>query len=134
MARNIEIKVRVADFDAMRRAVGALGARWSATEQQVDRYFELDGSARLKLRTINGQKAQLIRYHRPETTSVRCSDYDITPVRDHEAEACLVPKGKPVVTIRKRREIFLRDNVRFHLDQVEELGTFLELEAVVGDG
>jgi adenylate cyclase, class 2 len=83
------------------------------------------------LRTINGQAAQMIRYARPETGAARTSTYEITPVRDDEAGRCVVPKGPPLVTVRKRREIWLRENVRFHLDTVEGLSTFLELEAVV---
>src|SRR5262249_6676745 len=34
----------------------------------------------------------------------------------------------------KRREVFLYHNVRIHLDEVAKLGTFLEFEAVLGDG
>ena len=44
-----------------------------------------------------------------------------------------MPKGTPLVVVRKRREILLWDNVRIHLDEVDGLGTFLELEAVVDE-
>ena len=44
---------------------------------------------------------------------------------------CLVPKTEPRVVVRKRRELWLVDNVRIHLDEVDGLGTFLELEAVI---
>ena len=109
----------------------ALGARHHATHEQVDRYFEIEGGRRVKLRTFGGGRAEMIRYDRPETGAVRTSEYTVTPVRDDEAGACLVPKGVPLVVVRKRREVYLLDNVRIHLDQVEDLGTFLELEAVV---
>lgn len=131
MAQNVEIKVAVADLAALRVAVERLGGRWSEVQDQVDRYYVAAGAERVKLRTINGGAAQMIRYARPETTAARISTYDITPVRDDEAGRCLVPKDPPLVTVRKRREIWLRDNVRFHLDRVEGLSTFLELEAVV---
>jgi predicted adenylyl cyclase CyaB len=130
VARNVELKVAVDDLRDLRARVLALGARSRWLREQTDRYYTLDGDRRLKLRTWPGG-AELIRYHRPETRGVRPSDYEITAVRDEEAGACLVPKGRPLVTVRKRRELLLADNVRFHLDDVEDLGTFLELEAVL---
>jgi adenylate cyclase, class 2 len=129
--RNIEVKVRVDDLDAARRRALARGAHHHAVEKQVDCYYRLDLDRRAKLRTVNGQSAHLIEYHRPETSGVRTSDYTLTPVRDSGAQACLVPRGKPLVVVSKEREILLLDNVRIHLDRVDGLGTFLELEAVV---
>jgi adenylate cyclase class 2 len=128
MARNIEIKARVADLEAARAVALRLGARDTGVDAQVDRYYALDGGRRVKLRTSR-DGAHMIHYDRAETAGVRPSDYTITPVR--EDGACQVPKGEPLVTVRKQRRILLLDNVRIHLDDVEGLGTFLELEAVV---
>src|SRR5258705_8041552 len=129
--RNIEIKARVADLSALRAMALAHGAREHAIEEQTDRYYALDGGRRLKLRTIAGGRAELIEYERPESTGVRASDYTIKPVRDGAAGVCVVPKGEPLVVVRKRREVLLWDNVRIHLDVVDGLGAFLELEAVL---
>ena len=129
MARNIEIKARVADLAAARTIVAALGARPHVVEEQTDRYYALDGGRRLKLRSVAGAGAELIDYARPESDGVRASDYTRTPVRD--GGGCAVPEGAPLVVVRKRREVLLLDNVRVHLDTVDGLGTFLELEAVV---
>ena len=131
MARNVEIKTRINDIEAARAAALAAGARPHAIEEQTDRYYVLDGGRRVKLRTFGGGRAELIEYDRPEVDGVRTSEYTVTPVRDDAAGVCLIPKGKPLVVVRKRREILLWDNVRIHLDQVEGLGSFLELEAVV---
>lgn len=131
MPRNLEVKARLPDLARTRRAVEALGARHVTTEHQVDRYYQLDGARRCKLRIIRGAGAHLIRYERPERHDIRTSHYEITPVRDAAAARCLLPKGQPVIVVRKRREIHLLDNVRIHLDRVLGLGTFLELEAVV---
>jgi adenylate cyclase class IV len=133
MARNIEIKARLAELSAARAVARALGATPHATEEQTDRYYVVDGAHRVKLRTIAGGRAELVEYHRPEGSGVRASDYTVTPVRDEAAGLCLVPKGRPLVIVRKRREILLWDNVRIHLDAVDGLGTFIELEAVVDD-
>lgn len=131
MARNVEVKARLADVDAARAIVAGLGAAFVWSDEQVDRYYELDGERRLKLRICGRAPAELIRYERPETSGIRASDYEITPVRDDAAALCLVPKTPPLVTVRKRRELWQLENVRIHLDDVDGLGTFLELEAVV---
>ncbi|MDX2167047.1 MAG: class IV adenylate cyclase [Deltaproteobacteria bacterium] len=129
MPRNIEIKARIADLGAVRAAVERLGARPHVVEVQTDRYYARDGGRRLKLRSIEGGRAELIDYARPEASGVRASDYTISPLRD--GDRCAVPSGEPLVVVRKRREVLRIDNVRVHLDRVEGLGTFLELEAVV---
>jgi adenylate cyclase, class 2 len=131
VARNVEVKARLGDLDAARDVARSAGARFAWVDTQMDRYYELEGARRLKLRTCGRAPAELIRYDRAETAGVRPSDYEISPVRDAVAQACLVPKGEPLVVVRKRRELWLVDDVRIHLDDVDGLGTFLELEAVV---
>jgi adenylate cyclase, class 2 len=131
MPRNIEVKVRLPDPARARAAALAAGADDAGVETQVDRYYELDGGRRVKLRTRAGRPAELIRYDRPETAGVRTSEYEVTPVC--EDGACIVPAGPPVAIVRKRRELLLLDNVRIHLDAVDGLGSFLELEAVVDE-
>lgn len=130
MRENVEIKARCRDLATCRMRAVALGARPSAVEMQTDRYFEIDGGRRLKLRSIEGGRAELIDYDRPETEGVRVSRYRVDPVRS-DGGICQVPKGPPLVTVRRRREILLIGNVRVHLDEVDDLGSFVELEAVV---
>jgi adenylate cyclase class 2 len=131
MPRNVEMKARVPDFAAARRVAERLGARHEWTDVQVDRYYRLDGSARVKLRTCARGPAELIRYDRAEDGPVRTSAYEISRPRDDAHAVCLIPGGEPLAVVRKRRELWLLDNVRIHLDTVDRLGTFLELEAVV---
>ena len=126
------MKARLAGLADARRAAEKLGARFEWIDEQVDRYYQVGDDGRVKLRTCGRAPAELIRYARPETAGVRASEYEVLPVRDAEAHACLVPKTPPVVVVRKTRELWLLDNVRIHLDTVDGLGTFLELEAVVG--
>lgn len=132
MARNVEAKARLPELGAARAVAERLGARFAWVDDQVDRYYEIADGQRVKLRTCERGPAELIRYARPETAGVRASEYEVLPVRDPQAEACLVPKTRPIVVVRKLRELWLLDNVRIHLDTVDGLGTFLELEAVVG--
>ena len=131
MPRNIEVKIRVPEPAPIRAAALAAGARSRGVETQTDRYYELAGGRRVKLRVRDGGTAEMIRYDRPETGGIRASTYEVTPVRDADAGVCAVPKDAPVSIVRKRRELLVIGNVRIHLDDVEGLGTFLELEAVV---
>ncbi|MGC3970849.1 MAG: class IV adenylate cyclase [Pirellulales bacterium] len=87
----------------------------------------------MKLREIEGQTAQLVWYARPDQNSAKRSDYRLVAVahpgelRDALAAACGVR-----TVVEKRREIFLYNNVRIHLDEVSQLGEFIEFEAVLG--
>ena len=100
-------------------------------QQQVDTYFHCN-QGRLKLRQIDGLSAQLIWYARPDQKGPKASDYRLVPVSNPETlkaalDAALGVRGE----VQKRREVFLVDNVRIHLDEVAGLGTFLEFEAVL---
>ncbi|MBI3891933.1 MAG: class IV adenylate cyclase [Candidatus Wallbacteria bacterium] len=134
MPRNVELKAKVVSLDSVLQAARRLGATDEGVDEQVDRYYTVsaDGRERVKLRTSSRKPAELVTYRRPEDSTVRASEYAITPVRNAAAQACLVPPGQPIVVVRKKRHLLLLDNVRVHLDEVEELGTFVELEAVVG--
>jgi len=109
----------------------ALGAQHEGLQQQTDTYFRVP-AGRLKLRVIEGKPAVLIGYHRPDEPGVRGSDYYLVPVPDPELlllalRAALGVRG----TVRKQRDIWHWHNVRIHLDEVDKLGRFLELEAVL---
>jgi adenylate cyclase class IV len=127
---NVEVKVRCADLASARAAALRLGARPFADELQVDTYFATR-TGRLKLREIDGGRAELIPYLRADQAGARRSDYRVIPVPDGAATRRLLSELLGVHRIvRKRREVLLWRNVRIHLDRVESLGDFLELEAV----
>lgn len=129
--RNIELKARLANLDAARRVAESVASGRLGLQQQVDTYFHCrDG--RLKLREIDGLSAQLVWYARPDQQGPKASDYVLVPIADPETlKAALAAALGIRVVVRKRREIFLADNVRIHLDEVQELGRFLEFEAVL---
>lgn len=132
--RNLEVKARCADLPGARAAALALGAQAAGGETQTDTYFHVP-HGRLKLREIDGQSAVLIAYDRPDAGAARLSAYHLAPVSDPAAmktalTAALGLRGAVV----KRREILLWHNVRIHLDEVANLGTFVEFEAVLGSG
>lgn len=129
-AANVEVKLRCADLAAARAAALRAGARPVADEEQVDTYF-VTRTGRLKLREIRGARAELIPYLRPDLAGARRSDYRVIPVPDAEGTRRLLTSLLGVQrVVRKRREVLIWRNVRIHLDRVDGLGSFLELEAV----
>lgn len=134
MAKNIEIKARFDDLSRARILAQAMGARKRAMLTQVDTYFPVP-NGRLKLREIRGdeRRAELIWYARPDRPTARASTYALVPVPDPQALKIALTAALGVARIVcKRRELWMFKNVRIHLDRVEGLGSFVELEAVVG--
>jgi adenylate cyclase class IV len=136
LKRNIELKARCRDQAAARAAAESLGARSAGILNQIDTYYRVD-RGRLKMREINGESAELIWYHRPTHPEARPSDYCVAPM-NIETIAATKAALAGALTVRgvvtKRRELWLWHNVRIHLDTVEQLGTFIEYEAVIGNG
>lgn len=129
--KNVELKARAGNLAGLRNTAAALGARYVGCQEQVDTYFHVP-QGRLKLRQINGLEAELIWYARPEHPQVRTSLYYRAPISNPETLKTLLGAALGIRTVvRKRREIFLWQNVRIHLDEVAGLGTFLEFEAVL---
>lgn len=100
---------------------------------QRDTYFHVPVGG-LKLREERPGEPQLIQFARADQPQARESRYRIAMVNDAGAiavlSACLGVRG----TVTKRRRLFLWRDVRIHLDDVEQLGTFVELEAVAAPG
>ena len=131
--RNIEIKARVDDLVQAEAVARRVATDKLGVERQTDTYFHaLTG--RLKLREIDGQARCLIGYHRPDQGAPKPSDYRIVPVSAPEPIKAILAStlGVRVVVI-KERIIYLRHHVRIHLDRVNELGDFVEFEAVMGN-
>jgi predicted adenylyl cyclase CyaB len=130
MPANLELKARCADLDATRRRAEAVATEWLGVDEQVDTYFRTP-TGRLKLRESTRSGGQLIPYLRPDEKQARRSDYVVIPVPEPARTRALLASLLGVHrVVRKRREIALHHNVRIHLDRVEGLGDFVELEAV----
>jgi homotetrameric cytidine deaminase len=132
MARvNVELKARDPDPDATAARCAALGAQERGVLVQRDTYFAAP-HGRLKLRQSGGAGDELIAYRRPDAAEPGESRYVRAAAADPEAlrEALAAALGTAVV-VAKRRRLYLWNDVRIHLDDVEGLGTFLELEAIV---
>ncbi|MBX3414881.1 MAG: class IV adenylate cyclase [Pirellulales bacterium] len=130
--RNIELKARLRDLAAARATAEKLATEFVGVQWQIDTYF-VCAQGRLKLREIDDRMAQLVAYERSDERTSKASDYYLVAVPQpallkQALTAALGVRG----VVRKRREIFLVENVRIHLDEVDGLGTFLEFEAVLG--
>jgi homotetrameric cytidine deaminase len=129
---NVELKARDGDPDATAARCLALGAEDRGVRHQRDTYFA-GRHGRLKLREQRAAASELIAYRRPDATEPAQSAYVRAPVGEPAAlcEALDAALGTVVVVV-KRRRLLMWDNVRIHLDDVDELGTFVELEVLVG--
>jgi predicted adenylyl cyclase CyaB len=133
---NIEIKVAVSDFRRIRKALNALGAtRAHPALRQTDWHFNVRG-ARLKLRRgATEPGGEVIIYRRPNTGGVRASGYVRLPASDCAGTRKLLTTMFGLrVCVRKRREVWLLKNARIHLDHVDRLGKFVEIEVIVTKG
>jgi adenylate cyclase len=133
MPRNVEIKARVASLEALEPRVAALADSGPEPILQDDTFFRC-AHGRLKLRDFGDGRAELIAYDRPDTAGPKLSDYRITPSADPAGlrEALARALGT-IGRVRKRRTLYLAGATRIHLDRVERLGDYLELEVVLAD-
>ena len=134
MPANIEIKARLRDLAALSRRAEELSDTPVQVIPQEDTFFNVP-QGRLKLRQLGPEKGQLIYYERTDTTGPKRSNYLITETADPTAlkntlEAALGIRG----VIRKTRNLYLVGQTRVHLDKVEGLGEFMELEVVLHPG
>jgi predicted adenylyl cyclase CyaB len=134
MPRNVEIKARIASVDALAPRVAALADRGPVEIVQDDTFFACE-RGRLKLRAFSGGDGQLIFYRRPDQTGPKESFFVIsaTPAPDTLRDALTLAYGL-AGRVRKHRTVYLIGRTRVHLDRVEDLGDFLELEVVLAEG
>jgi predicted adenylyl cyclase CyaB len=132
-ARNVEIKARVADPSALRARVAALGTEPPVIIGQHDTFFSTT-HGRLKLRRFADGTGRLIFYERDDIIGPKTSTYSMATCPDARAFEAVLTRALGVRgVVEKRRELFMIGRTRVHLDDVRDLGHFLELEVVLGD-
>ncbi len=138
LGANLETKARCADLSAVARLAAQIGARYEGRLDQVDTYFDVS-PGRLKLRELThhlpdghlSASVELIRYERPDQAGPRVSRYDRTGITDVEScRARLAAAHGVRGVVCKRRELWTLKATRIHLDRLDELGDFVELETV----
>ena len=131
--RNLEAKFRLNDSRIARERAVGIGYTQRSVLRQRDTFFRC-ASGKLKLREEDG-RAMLIYYGRRTSEALQLSTYEIVEVVDPENTRAMLAAALGVIAeVRKERTLLMRANVRLHLDRVEELGEFGEIEAVIPEG
>jgi adenylate cyclase class IV len=133
MPRNVEIKARIESIAALAHRAAAIADSGPREIVQDDTFFPC-ANGRLKLRAFSADAGELIFYQRPDGEGPKESFYLLSPttspdtLRDALAHA-YGQSGR----VQKHRTLFLVGRTRVHLDDVQGLGPFLELEVVLED-
>lgn len=130
---NIEFKAKVDDLDLYEKKLQELNPFFKGTDHQIDTYFNV-AKGRLKLREGNIENS-LIHYDRENINASKQSDVILYQHEPNVALKNILIKQLGVkISVDKKRKIYFIDNVKFHFDVVEGLGTFIEVEAIDNNG
>ena len=133
MPTNIEIKARARNFEEIKARAESLSDTPMQVIRQEDTFFNTP-QGRLKLRLL-GDHAELIYYTRPDQEGPKRSDYHITRSNDPENLKCVLELACGIRgVVKKTRFLYLVGQTRVHLDNVDGLGQFMELEVVLEEG
>jgi len=129
----IEIKARCNHTDEIRNILINSNADFKGYDYQTDTYFNCS-NGRLKLREGNIEH-NLIHYNRENKSGPKDSVVTLyKPMPDSALKEILTGSLGILVVVKKKREIYFIDNIKFHIDCVEKLGSFIEIEAIDKDG
>ncbi|HET7315026.1 class IV adenylate cyclase [Salinisphaera sp.] len=131
MARNVEIKAVCRDRAALRLRIETLAGTPVVELRQDDSFF-VCATGRLKLRDFGNGRAELIAYERPDTPEPSLSSYTRSETDDPAGIRATLSRALGCWTrVIKTRQLYMVERTRIHLDQVEGLGDFVELEVVL---
>jgi predicted adenylyl cyclase CyaB len=130
----IELKARLKSISYARNIIIGMGAQKKGTYKQIDTYFNTT-SGRLKLRKVIGEdSSNLVYYAREDIPGLKKSDIIILKICEPETLKAILECSIGVkVDVTKTREIYKYHGTQIHLDEVEELGTFVEFERPIQD-
>jgi adenylate cyclase, class 2 len=128
MPLNVEIKAKANQAEFIRSYLRDRHAEFKGTDFQTDTYFNVP-AGRLKLREGNIEN-NLIYYERTNSPVAKESSFQLVQVPDAKALKEVLTKSLGIkIVVKKKREIYFIGNVKFHIDEVESLGNFAEIEA-----
>ena len=126
--KNVEIKARCFNPEKVEKILLENGANFIGLDYQTDTYFNVK-TGRLKMRQGNIEKS-LIFYDRPNKKGPKQSTFNLYKSGNLEELKPLLESSLGImVEVKKQRKIFFIDFVKFHIDKVEGLGSFVEIEA-----
>lgn len=130
---NIEIKAKSNNQDEIREILKSKNADFKGVDHQIDTYFKVNNE-RLKLREGRIEN-HLIHYQRENKEGPKQSDVTLFKSDPKSSLKEILTKALGIlVVVDKKREIYFIENVKFHIDVIEDLGTFVEIEAIDNDG
>jgi adenylate cyclase, class 2 len=132
MPLNLELKVKLSSHKEVKNLLKKIEADSIKTLNQKDIYYKIKNGL-LKLRIENGQQS-IIKYLRNEKGKDRFSDFEVLHFSTGDAEKFFKELFKIETTVEKKRKLYMYDNTRIHLDEVQGLGSYLELETLVING
>ena len=131
MPQNIEIKARITHKEQLLARLTTLCPEPATLLAQEDTFFH-SPQGRLKLRIFTTERGELIYYERPDTTGPKQSTYVRTTTEQPEALKMVLTMALGVRgMVRKQRHLYMLGQTRVHVDEVEGLGDFVELEVVL---
>lgn len=131
MNRNVEIKARVDSYEETRQIVEKITGQAPIEINQEDIYFNVSGG-RIKLRILSPTQGNLIYYNRPNIPGPKTSDYYLVEINNPgDCKALLQAAYGIRSKVKKVRHLYKYGRTRIHLDEVEKLGAFIELEVVL---
>jgi len=125
----VELKAKMKDIKEVKRRLSLLGAQHIGSFHQIDTYFKVH-QGRLKIReTERRDGSDIIFYERPDVPNIKKSHVLLIQAQPTEIAKELLSKLFPTsIVVDKIREIYIFGEIRVHLDQVTQLGAFIELE------
>lgn len=127
--KNFEFKAKVTEVQSFEQKLLTLNPIFKGTDHQIDTYFNVS-KGRLKLREGNIENS-LINYDRENILGSKESKiilYKHNP--DKALKEILIHQFGIKVKVDKIRKIYFIDNIKFHFDEVKNLGSFIEVEAI----
>ncbi|KAF4086180.1 hypothetical protein AMELA_G00103180 [Ameiurus melas] len=132
MPSNVEIKAWLRDPDHVTKRARELSGSDGTIIRQHDTFFHTSKEGRLKLRDFLNGSGQLIFYERPDMSGPKLSNYSITPTNDPQGLTRVLSDALGQVgQVKKERRLYMVGQTRVHVDSVEGLGDFMELEVVM---
>lgn len=133
MPLNFEFKAKIKNINNIKKIIEKIQARYLETLQQIDTYYNTK-HGRLKIREINNIISQLIYYNRDEEKEFRWSEYQVYDVSQVSILKNILEKSLGIKgVVNKKREVYILENCRIHVDDVAELGNFVEFEYMASD-
>ncbi len=133
MPTIIEIKAHCQNPEKIKTILASKNALFKGVDHQIDTYFQVP-NGRLKLREGNIEN-HLIQYHRPNQAGPKKSSVTLYRTTPNTSLKTLLTNSLGIkVVVDKKRAIYFIDNIKFHVDVVQELGSFVEIEAISEDG